>query len=199
MELLADPVGSVRRSRRRERRVGWGCGGGGGVVRRLVGSTFGGFNRGHGGGGCPALSALAGFHVWWIRPFGRSPADLGEWVGWASSKKLASSDLQAFFEKIKLCSCKSEMQCVFIPFVLEKRIVGYVHNRFADHLRGFEDVGCWQMGLLADPVECAADGRAFLWWFLSFVPWWIGRDGEETKRWRDEMAKSAPAMGVVVA
>ncbi|KAL2553986.1 Nudix hydrolase 20 [Forsythia ovata] len=58
----------------------------------------------------------------------------------AETQQNDSSDLQGFFEKVKLCNRNSEMQCEFIPFVLEKRIVGYVHNRFADHLRGSEDV-----------------------------------------------------------
>ncbi|CAA3014052.1 nudix hydrolase 20, chloroplastic-like isoform X1 [Olea europaea subsp. europaea] len=58
----------------------------------------------------------------------------------AEPQQNESSDLDGYFEKVKLCNRNSEKQCEFIPFVFEKRIVGYVHNRFADNLRRFDDV-----------------------------------------------------------
>ncbi|CAL5339344.1 unnamed protein product [Camellia sinensis] len=51
-----------------------------------------------------------------------------------------SFDLHGFFDKIKICNRGSEKQHEFIPFVIGDQIVGYVHNRFADHLRRFQDV-----------------------------------------------------------
>ncbi|VFQ63083.1 unnamed protein product [Cuscuta campestris] len=51
-----------------------------------------------------------------------------------------SSDLQCFFDKVNLCNQNSESQNEFTPFVVENAIVGYVHNRFADKLRKFENV-----------------------------------------------------------
>ncbi|XP_052182167.1 nudix hydrolase 20, chloroplastic-like isoform X2 [Diospyros lotus] len=51
-----------------------------------------------------------------------------------------SSDLDGFFNKIKLCNRGSDKQTKFIPFVTEDQTVGYVHNGFADHLRRFQDV-----------------------------------------------------------
>ncbi|XP_022894966.1 nudix hydrolase 20, chloroplastic-like isoform X1 [Olea europaea var. sylvestris] len=58
----------------------------------------------------------------------------------AEPQQNKSSYLDGYFEKVKLCNRNSEKQCEFIPFVLEKRIVGYVHNRFADNLRRFDDL-----------------------------------------------------------
>ncbi|XP_051149344.1 nudix hydrolase 20, chloroplastic-like [Andrographis paniculata] len=51
-----------------------------------------------------------------------------------------SSDLRGFFEKVSICNRNSDMVCEFIPFVIEGRIVGYVHNGFAHHLRRYNDV-----------------------------------------------------------
>ncbi|CAI9100282.1 OLC1v1037246C1 [Oldenlandia corymbosa var. corymbosa] len=51
-----------------------------------------------------------------------------------------SSNLQGFFDKVKLINRNSEKQNEFIPFVIEGQIVGYVHYGFADHLRKFRDV-----------------------------------------------------------
>nr|GMC63439.1 nudix hydrolase 20, chloroplastic-like [Ipomoea batatas] len=51
-----------------------------------------------------------------------------------------SSDLQGFFDKVKLCNRNSEKKNEFMPFVMENQIVGYVHNGFADHLRAFRNV-----------------------------------------------------------
>ncbi|EPS72290.1 hypothetical protein M569_02467, partial [Genlisea aurea] len=51
-----------------------------------------------------------------------------------------SSGLQGFFEKVKQCNRDSEKQSEFVPFVVEGSVVGYVHNRFADHLREYNDV-----------------------------------------------------------
>ncbi|KAL7239828.1 hypothetical protein ACSBR2_005658 [Camellia fascicularis] len=51
-----------------------------------------------------------------------------------------SFDLHGFFDKIKICNRGSEKQHEFIPFVIGDQIVGCVHNRFADHLRRFQDV-----------------------------------------------------------
>ncbi|XP_042482601.1 nudix hydrolase 20, chloroplastic-like isoform X1 [Macadamia integrifolia] len=51
-----------------------------------------------------------------------------------------SLNLQGYFERISACNRGSEMQSEFLPFVIEERIVGYIHNGFADHLRKFNDV-----------------------------------------------------------
>ncbi|KAK2978230.1 hypothetical protein RJ640_024263 [Escallonia rubra] len=52
-----------------------------------------------------------------------------------------SSDLQGFFDKIKLCNRGSDnKQCEFMPFLIEDHVLGYVHKRFAGHLRSFPDV-----------------------------------------------------------
>ncbi|KAK9102144.1 hypothetical protein Sjap_019398 [Stephania japonica] len=52
----------------------------------------------------------------------------------------SDSNLHAFFDRIKACNRGSEMRREFLPFVVEERIVGYVHNQFAEVLRGFKDV-----------------------------------------------------------
>ncbi|XAR53306.1 Thiamine diphosphokinase [Bertholletia excelsa] len=73
-----------------------------------------------------------------------------------------SSDLNCFLDKIKFCNRGSvrdslffhlsmslwnlslgllqEKQREFMHFIIEDQIVGYVHNRFADQLRKFQDV-----------------------------------------------------------
>ncbi|GAV92209.1 hypothetical protein CFOL_v3_35590, partial [Cephalotus follicularis] len=51
-----------------------------------------------------------------------------------------ASDLTGFFQKIKICNRGSEMQYMFIPFVVEDQIVGYLHHDFASHLRRYQDV-----------------------------------------------------------
>ncbi|KAL9443485.1 hypothetical protein AB3S75_016780 [Citrus x aurantiifolia] len=51
-----------------------------------------------------------------------------------------SSDLRGYFEKIKICNRGSEMQSEFFPFIIEDQVVGYTHNRFASHLRKYDDV-----------------------------------------------------------
>ncbi|GAB2300394.1 Nudix hydrolase 20, chloroplastic [Dionaea muscipula] len=51
-----------------------------------------------------------------------------------------SSDLTGYFEKVHHCNRNIEKLCEFIPFVMEEQIVGYVHQGFADLLRGFQDV-----------------------------------------------------------
>ncbi|CAI0543161.1 unnamed protein product [Linum tenue] len=51
-----------------------------------------------------------------------------------------SSDLSGFFEKIKFCNRGSEMRFEFVSFVIEENTVGYIHNRFVEHLKRFEEV-----------------------------------------------------------
>ncbi|CAI0629013.1 unnamed protein product [Linum tenue] len=51
-----------------------------------------------------------------------------------------SSDLSGFFEKIKFCNRGSEMRFEFVPFVIQENTVGYIHNRFVEHLKRFEEV-----------------------------------------------------------
>ncbi|PON44426.1 Dihydroneopterin triphosphate diphosphatase [Trema orientale] len=50
------------------------------------------------------------------------------------------SDLNGYFEKIKICNRGADMRFDFIPFVIEDQIVGYVHKGFAEHLRKFQYV-----------------------------------------------------------
>ncbi|XP_042388834.1 nudix hydrolase 20, chloroplastic-like [Zingiber officinale] len=50
------------------------------------------------------------------------------------------SDLRGYFEKVRLCNRGSDLQSEFVPFLVVDQIVGYVHNRFVDHLRQFEEV-----------------------------------------------------------
>ncbi|CAI8594828.1 unnamed protein product [Vicia faba] len=51
-----------------------------------------------------------------------------------------SSYLQGFFHKVQLCNRASDKQSEFVPFIVEGRDVGFIHNRFVEHLRGFNDV-----------------------------------------------------------
>ncbi|KAM6582184.1 hypothetical protein CsatB_009186 [Cannabis sativa] len=50
------------------------------------------------------------------------------------------TDLNGYFEKIKMCNRGSEMRFMFMPFVIENQIVGYIHNGFAENLRKFQKV-----------------------------------------------------------
>ncbi|XP_031109389.1 nudix hydrolase 20, chloroplastic-like isoform X1 [Ipomoea triloba] len=80
-------------------------------------------SHGHGGGGSGTISFT------WddVSRLSNSPGN-------------HSSDLQGFFDKVKLCNRNSEKKNEFMPFVMENQIVGYVHNGFADHLRAFRNV-----------------------------------------------------------
>ncbi|KAL5079653.1 hypothetical protein RYX36_008074 [Vicia faba] len=51
-----------------------------------------------------------------------------------------SSYLQGFFHKVQLCNRASDKQSEFVPFIVEGLDVGFIHNRFVEHLRGFNDV-----------------------------------------------------------
>ncbi|KAE9600289.1 hypothetical protein Lal_00045589 [Lupinus albus] len=51
-----------------------------------------------------------------------------------------SSYLQGFFHKVQLCNRGSEKQSEFLPFVIEGQVVGFIHNGFAEYLKGFGDV-----------------------------------------------------------
>ncbi|XP_034699452.1 nudix hydrolase 20, chloroplastic-like isoform X1 [Vitis riparia] len=52
-----------------------------------------------------------------------------------------SSDLQGFFEKIRVCNRGLEKQSDFLPFVIEDQTVGYIHKGFFDdHLKRFSNV-----------------------------------------------------------
>ncbi|XP_027358984.1 nudix hydrolase 20, chloroplastic-like [Abrus precatorius] len=48
--------------------------------------------------------------------------------------------LQGYFHKVHLCNRGSEKQSEFLPFVIEDNIIGFIHNGFVEHLRGFGDV-----------------------------------------------------------
>ncbi|XP_061366495.1 nudix hydrolase 20, chloroplastic-like [Gastrolobium bilobum] len=48
--------------------------------------------------------------------------------------------LQGYFHKVQLCNRGSEKQSEFLPFVIEGHVVGFIHNGFVEHLRGFDDV-----------------------------------------------------------
>ncbi|KAK4795449.1 hypothetical protein SAY86_013443 [Trapa natans] len=50
------------------------------------------------------------------------------------------SNLSGFFERVKLCNRGSELQSEFLPFFVGSDIAGYIHYRFANHLRDFPDV-----------------------------------------------------------
>ncbi|KAM6598503.1 hypothetical protein CsatA_018112 [Cannabis sativa] len=50
------------------------------------------------------------------------------------------TDLNGYFEKIKMCNRGSEMRFEFMPFVIENQIIGYIHNGFAENLRKFQKV-----------------------------------------------------------
>ncbi|KAF8400752.1 hypothetical protein HHK36_014052 [Tetracentron sinense] len=45
------------------------------------------------------------------------------------------SDLQAYFEKIRICNRGSEMQSEFLPFVIEEQTAGYIHYRSSRQVR----------------------------------------------------------------
>ncbi|XP_058097477.1 nudix hydrolase 20, chloroplastic-like [Magnolia sinica] len=57
-----------------------------------------------------------------------------------------ATDLQGYFEKVRICNRGSEMQSEFVPFTIEDNVAGYVHNRFSDHLRKFSDVFTFSLG-----------------------------------------------------
>ncbi|CAO2841410.1 unnamed protein product [Amaranthus hypochondriacus] len=50
------------------------------------------------------------------------------------------SDLTGFFDKVTACNRNLEKLNEFVPFVVEQQVVGYVHNKFSENLRRFEDV-----------------------------------------------------------
>ncbi|KAL5982776.1 Beta-galactosidase 10 [Asimina triloba] len=51
-----------------------------------------------------------------------------------------SVNLEGYLHKVRLCNRGSEFLSQFIPFIIENHVVGYIHNRFMDHLRNFPDV-----------------------------------------------------------
>ncbi|XP_045790398.1 nudix hydrolase 20, chloroplastic-like [Trifolium pratense] len=51
-----------------------------------------------------------------------------------------SSYLQGYFHKVQLCNRGSDKQSEFLPFVIEGHVVGFIHNRFVEHLRRFNNV-----------------------------------------------------------
>ncbi|KAG4920692.1 hypothetical protein JHK86_049505 [Glycine max] len=51
-----------------------------------------------------------------------------------------STYLQAFFHKVQLCNRAPEKQSEFLPFIIEDHVVGFIHNGFVEHLRGFGNV-----------------------------------------------------------
>ncbi|CAN0900797.1 Nudix hydrolase 20, chloroplastic [Linum grandiflorum] len=51
-----------------------------------------------------------------------------------------SFDLSGFFEKINFCNRGSELRSEFVPFVIEEKTVGYIHNGFVEHLKRFGEV-----------------------------------------------------------
>ncbi|XP_057447094.1 nudix hydrolase 20, chloroplastic-like [Lotus japonicus] len=51
-----------------------------------------------------------------------------------------SCHLQGYFNKVQLCNRGSDKQSEFLPFVIEGQVVGFIHNGFVEHLRGFGDV-----------------------------------------------------------
>ncbi|CAN8300656.1 unnamed protein product [Cochlearia groenlandica] len=50
-----------------------------------------------------------------------------------------STDLTGFLEKIDRCNRGFEKLAEFIPFVIEEETIGYIHKRFVDYLRDFDD------------------------------------------------------------
>ncbi|XP_077212569.1 nudix hydrolase 20, chloroplastic-like [Tasmannia lanceolata] len=57
-----------------------------------------------------------------------------------------SNPLQGYFEKVKTCNRGSEKQSEFVPFTIDDRIVGYIHKRFMDHLKKYQDVFTFPLG-----------------------------------------------------
>ncbi|CAJ2636905.1 unnamed protein product [Trifolium pratense] len=51
-----------------------------------------------------------------------------------------SSYLQGYSHKVQLCNRGSDKQSEFLPFVIEGHVVGFIHNRFVEHLRRFNNV-----------------------------------------------------------
>ncbi|XP_059077493.1 nudix hydrolase 20, chloroplastic isoform X2 [Cryptomeria japonica] len=49
-------------------------------------------------------------------------------------------DLEGFMDKVSLCNRGIEKKSEFLPFVVEKNIVGYIHPSIVEHLKQFEDV-----------------------------------------------------------
>ncbi|KAL2927347.1 Nudix hydrolase 20 chloroplastic [Bienertia sinuspersici] len=58
------------------------------------------------------------------------------------------SNLSGFFDKVSACNRNLEKLSEFVPFVVEEQVVGYVHNRFAAHLRRFQDVFSFPQDIL---------------------------------------------------
>ncbi|WJX25796.1 hypothetical protein P8452_14800 [Trifolium repens] len=82
------------------------------------------------------------------------------------------SYLQGFFHKVQLCNrgsmsttylCLSgfkDKQSEFLPFFIEGHIVGFIHNRFVEHLRGFNHVFVFtKHGISLHPLLKTADER----------------------------------------
>ncbi|XP_020233241.1 nudix hydrolase 20, chloroplastic [Cajanus cajan] len=57
-----------------------------------------------------------------------------------SAAQPRSRYLQGFSHKVQLCNRASEKQSEFLPFVIEDHVVGFIHNGFVEHLRGFGEV-----------------------------------------------------------
>ncbi|CAN1177687.1 Nudix hydrolase 20, chloroplastic, partial [Linum perenne] len=51
-----------------------------------------------------------------------------------------SFDLSGFIDKIEFCNRGSEMRSEFVPFVIEEKTVGYIHNGFVQNLTRFKEV-----------------------------------------------------------
>ncbi|KAJ6846742.1 nudix hydrolase 20, chloroplastic-like [Iris pallida] len=53
----------------------------------------------------------------------------------------SSSDvLRGFLRRVRSCNRGSEFKSEFVPFLVENKVVGYIHKGFIDHLREFPDV-----------------------------------------------------------
>ncbi|XP_058723064.1 nudix hydrolase 20, chloroplastic-like [Vicia villosa] len=58
----------------------------------------------------------------------------------AALEEDSSSCLQTYFHKVQLCNRSSDKKSEFLPFVVEGNLVGFIHNRFVEHLRRYSDV-----------------------------------------------------------
>lgn len=55
--------------------------------------------------------------------------------------------LHGFMEKVSLCNRGTEEKSQFLPFIVEKSIVGYIHPTIVEYLKQFQDVFILESGL----------------------------------------------------
>ncbi|XP_020522882.1 nudix hydrolase 20, chloroplastic isoform X3 [Amborella trichopoda] len=84
----------------------------------------------------------------WSRSFSLKTMLKGESFTWdqvlgiaiAEDEAQQLSGLNGYLDKVRICNRRYEARSMFMPFILEDEIVGYVHPGFVEHLRKFPNV-----------------------------------------------------------